>query len=913
MRSLLAYSTTSTIEEKLTLRIKADNSGNIYLPTGGLSFEGTTWCEYDWMVSIDGWSATRYSGIGSWSIRVWYGLNPLSVHTVIVKPTVEEYGWLRAFAYKWTSIASSLVNIISDKSYKGYALNEFNAGNYFKAYQYQWCTSLVNTDEELLPDTLLIIGDYYRYYEYSGCTSLVANAEEKILKTVRVIGDYYRAYQYQNCTWINKVNMRAINWASVWNNYRLNQYSWIWTDRNQVSIYIEWWIEEWGSWGLSNNNVKSIYVYEWLVSDYRTKLSSITSSKIQKNADWDNNEYEFIEYIWLADSSWKIRIPVGWYSTAGAQNCTYDWYVSIDGWEPTEITGTGSATYVSVGSGLSSGSEHRVVIKPATIWWWWGRAFWFYNTWAQAYIKEIIHDSYKCYASSRTSTGNYYKYSTYNGCTNLINSYEKLPTSVTTVGSSYMKQCYMGCTSLTDAFWEVMHRGCSIGADYRYEGYKWCSNMVEHQGMAWYNWTYPTNYKKDYLDGAWTGLDIYITRYEILPTDTLADISQVWYTDSYEVATITKNGRYRFYCDVYEGGSTWSTTCYLYKNTTLLSSKYRGDSWTVAFELDFDAVANDVIKIKVEKGSDWHWSCKNIELTGLYNSAGIDDERVDWIYCFLNDIIKYEDSSNWIDLKDKLRAWYYPYKTHTAIDINRYTRLVASKSLTTYNWNTSPDWLLIGQISVSKKPWFPVIMLNGEWDSSSSHYIYLFSYNLTPNNLSSMPTIWNTKVASYSTREYERWVSWDMDIFWNNYYVSEKELPLAVLNNVSYSGRESNQTWFVTKVSRNGQFIFSYLDWYKRFVANSIPWTSFRQEDVDTSVVWVLKYSLMFSDDGLTMYKANSDNTALEQWSLVKPRDFYGATNTWKTLSIDGYCDMSSDGKYLFKYKSWTIYQYTYE
>jgi hypothetical protein len=37
------------------------------------------------------------------------------------------------------------------------------------------------------------------------------------------------------------------------------------------------------------------------------------------------------------------------------------------------------------------------------------------------------------------------------------------------------------------------------------------------------------------------------------------------------------------------------------------------------------------------------------------------------------------------------------------------------------------------------------------------------------------------------------------------------------------------------------------------------------------------------------------------------------ATKDENSLSIDGYYDMSSDWKYLFRYKSWTIYQYTYE
>jgi hypothetical protein len=32
MRELLAYSQGGVVEEKLTLRIRADNSGNIYLP-----------------------------------------------------------------------------------------------------------------------------------------------------------------------------------------------------------------------------------------------------------------------------------------------------------------------------------------------------------------------------------------------------------------------------------------------------------------------------------------------------------------------------------------------------------------------------------------------------------------------------------------------------------------------------------------------------------------------------------------------------------------------------------------------------------------------------------------------------------------------------------------------------------------
>jgi hypothetical protein len=43
------------------------------------------------------------------------------------------------------------------------------------------------------------------------------------------------------------------------------------------------------------------------------------------------------------------------------------------------------------------------------------------------------------------------------------------------------------------------------------------------------------------------------------------------------------------------------------------------------------------------------------------------------------------------------------------------------------------------------------------------------------------------------------------------------------------------------------------------------------------------------------MYKANNNNTLLEQYSLTKPRDLSTATKDENSLSIDGYYDMSSD------------------
>ena len=822
MRELLAYSKENVVEEKLTLRIKADSNGDIYLPVAWYSSDGTQDCNYDWMVSIDGNNAVEYSGVWSsnWKIRVGYWLSPLSVHTVIIKPKEEDFGWLRAFWYNGTDIASSLINIISDKSYKGYALSEIFTGDYYKAYQYYWCSNLINTDEELLPDTLEVIGNNYRYYEYAGCDSLVHNAEEKILKTVKVIWDNYRAYQYENCVWINKINMRAINWASVGNNYRLNQFSWMGSDKKPMDVYIEGGIEEWGDWWLVNSRVKGVYVYEGLVSDYQTKLSTITSSKIKKNAEWDNFEYEFIEYIGIADNSGKIRIPVGWYSTSWSQNCAYDWLVSIDGGEAVEITGTGSATYVSVGSGLTEGSEHRIVIKPKTIWWWWWRAFGFYNTWAQNYIKEITHDSYKCYGSNRLETGNYYKYRTYRGCVNLVNSYEKLPTSVTTIGNSYMKGCNYGCTWLINAFWEVLHKGCSIGSDYRYSQYYNCSSMETHEGVAWYSGTYPTNYRYGYLDGAGNNMKVYMTRYEILDS-------------------------------------------------------------------------------------------------GLTNSMWLADNKIEWVYVYVDNLYGYINNSNWSNItKTKFQVYYYDYQPRVAVDITKYTKLIGTYEMPDRGTGSNFDYSIWG---------FDDFRRGVAPAGNNTYDVRVPGREIALNGWKVFGNIYRLRWLWYSGTAYDTGKSNDIStgsgntIDWNvkNFYVDYK-------GNITYWKGSKNSGWTVYKnlvgrvsyivnghydgwmpcicASRDGRYMF--VDG-KKYYSSTKWWSAGEYETYTGSYT-----SMEFSEDWLTVYLASNFGN-ITQYSLKAPRDLEDMISTGKTKSISWQFAFSKDFKYLYVY-DWDLKVYEY-
>lgn len=922
MRELLAYSQGAVIEEKLALRIKANDDWDIFIPVAWYSPDGTQDCKYAWKISIDGWNEVNYSGTGSssGSIRVWYGLIPLSVHTVIIKPQVEDYGWLRAFWYKGTSYASFLVNIISDKSYKGYALSDMYSGNWYKAYQYYGCSNLINTDEELLPDTLEIIGDNYRYYEYAGCSSLVSNAEEKILKTVKVIWDNYRAYQYQNCYSLSKVNMRAINWASVGNNYRYNQLSWIATDKKPANIYIEGWIEEGGNWWLSDTRVKNVYVYYGLVASYKSKLSAITDSKIKKNPDWDNLEYEFIEFIAKADSSGKIRIPVGWYSTAGNQDCAYDWYVSIDGWEAEEINGTGSNSYVSIGSGLTEGSEHRIVIKPKTVNYWWGRAFGYYNTWAEWYIKQIIHDSYKCYGYSRVSTWAYYKYRTYKGCINLINSYEKLPTSITNVGNSYMKECCMGCTSLTTAFWEVMHKWCTIGTDYRMDGYSGCTALSKHQWMAGYMGdTYPSGYKDNYLLNAGTNLELYISRLERMYILNFASGNYYgWGTMT--LATITRAGRYIFSGNLQGTSSNTWFDVQIWQNNTKLWTWSAPDPWTEFVKFEINCQVWDVIQIRA--GYEQRYGNMNSMKLEYSNVLWLVDNYVKNVKVFVDDIYTYKNNNAWSDLsKSKFSVYYFDYQPIPAVDISKYTTLVGTYSAP-WSIDVSSSTRLYTQFTNWSYVWIAVA-------GTSNNQVYVSWERINLNNGAVYGALIKLNWNSWGTSYAWDWINtggradyYDGTVHWA--YGDQKGNILDAEEYRHYSwgwytqyrelsgGRwsidiQGSTSWWNSWICawRDGRTVV----WEGKTYYTTTRWGSGLTEIGGYSGTYT---GIDFSDDGLTVYLQENLGT-IKQYNLSSAWDLSSVkTDTGKSLSISWSFAITKDKKYLYVWNgSLKVYQYT--
>ena len=921
MRWLLSYGRGTQDIERVTLRIKTNSSGDIYLPTAWYSITGTQDCPYNWYVSIDGWEDTTYAGTGSssWAIRVWYWLRPWTIHTVTIKPVVDDFLWCRALGYKGSAYAPYLINIISDKSYKGYAFNEIFSWDYYKAYQYQWCTNLLNTDDELLPNTLEIIGSNYRAYEYAGCTSLKNNAEEKILKSVKCIWDNYRAYQYQNCTSINKIWIRAINWSSVGSNYRIGMFSWACSTANPANITIEWGICEGGSWWLVDNRVKTIKVYSWLVNDYKALLTWITSTKISANPIWDTNDYEFIEFIALADSNWEIRIPVGWFSTAGEQDCSYDWNISIDWWNAESYSWTGSNTYFSIGSWLTEGSEHRIIIKPNTVSFWWGRAFWYFGTWAEGYIKEFIHDSFKCFWATTTSTGDYYKFNAFRNCTNLINTYEKLPTTVNTIGLNFMRRCYDWCTSLTSAFWEVLHSWTTIWDNYRYQCFKWCSSLALHQWMAWYTWgTYPTNYKREMFDWAWNNLVMYITRLEKMYTDML-NASTTYWTWTSTLATLTTSCVCSFSWEIYSQNSNCSYTFTLYQNWASRLSKSLNDRWTVPFSVDLTCNSWDVISITASQYQSYGL-IRNMKLE-YTKVLWLDNSRVSRINIFVDDLYYYTGANPWKSVSaSKFRFYYFDYKPIPAPDLTKYTTLIGSYSMPTRErtnsysyyiwwwyeyakWFSSSKW---GTHDV-RVPWERYILSDGRvlWET------YRIRWEWATN--------W-VAIDTWETNDYWTWTwgSIDGNVRWFN---EDYKWGMSIA-----SAYESS-SWVVYKeidwrpaVARRNE----HFDWWYAVFASSRDWRWVWAENTKYYAptkwwtanvnVWTYSWSftnIEFSDDWLTAYCASNFWT-ITQYNLSAPRDLNTRTSTWKTKSVNWGFALSKDYKYLYVY-NWTltVYQYT--
>ena len=192
---------------------------------------------------------------------------------------------------------------------------------------------------------------------------------------------------------------------------------------------------------------------------------------------------EYIEYrvnTQTVGGRYAITVPTGWYPHTWNfwpnfdQWCPYNWYVSVDNWEPTQLTGTWlqwGRQWINVDSSWT----HTVKITPVVEDYGRALAFWWRYVDSRQYLREIVYDgSLKWYMVSATSTGNYYKAHQYYGCTNLssIPVSETLPITTTTIGDFFRSHQFDGTSSLSTPAIEVMpDTVTSIWNDFRENQY----------------------------------------------------------------------------------------------------------------------------------------------------------------------------------------------------------------------------------------------------------------------------------------------------------------------------------------------------------------------------------------------------------------------------------------------------------
>lgn len=205
--------------ESIIYKMNADPSGKLYVPTGWYGTDGGLGVSYNWKVSVDWWAETTYTWTSSnwWNIALsWY--TAWTNHTIMIKPTTESYWWARAYSWFNTAGKTYLTEIIYDWSYMWFAVSATATWNYFRYREYQDCTNLLNSPEEVLPDTVTSIWTYFRAMQFMWCTSL-----NKIewWKDLSIWNSYYRYRQYYQCTANKTVKVLSDVWYASYNNQTL--------------------------------------------------------------------------------------------------------------------------------------------------------------------------------------------------------------------------------------------------------------------------------------------------------------------------------------------------------------------------------------------------------------------------------------------------------------------------------------------------------------------------------------------------------------------------------------------------------------------------------------------------------------------------------------------------------------------
>lgn len=213
-----------------------------------------------------------------------------------------------------------------------------------------------------------------------------------------------------------------------------------------------------------NKNIKDIHL-NWR----KAKAVYLWSTKIRPEEQPVITEYIEIQ---LKATNGRLEIPV---------NAVYNWLISIDGWSFVQYSWYWWSD-LTIWTWYVADSLHDVIIKPSNESYGWAKAFSYEN--ASSNIRweliSIIYDwSYMGYATSATSTWNYFRYMQYRNCVNLTSApAEIIPDTVTSIWTRFRAYQYIGCSSLTASPIEVMpNTVTSIGQYFRTYQYGNCTSL----------------------------------------------------------------------------------------------------------------------------------------------------------------------------------------------------------------------------------------------------------------------------------------------------------------------------------------------------------------------------------------------------------------------------------------------------
>ena len=217
-------------EDHITFKSMASADGKLRVPTAWLSQSWDRWCPYNWFISVDWWEYHQF--VWTWStsnnlvVAEWLPVDSEHVIDLRIFDIEDQYWRARAFWWYQSGIADRLTELIVDSCYLWFAQSAESTWNYFRSYQYCWCTNLRNAYNEYIPLTCLDTWVHFRTYQYNWCTTLTTVWAESCPNSVLEIKDWFRQYQYANCSNLVEpaVEVMPDTVTRIWQHFRWHMY-----------------------------------------------------------------------------------------------------------------------------------------------------------------------------------------------------------------------------------------------------------------------------------------------------------------------------------------------------------------------------------------------------------------------------------------------------------------------------------------------------------------------------------------------------------------------------------------------------------------------------------------------------------------------------------------------------------------